>query len=154
MEQKIWVFLLESEVEKVVSDNITVDINAFLGIWDAHGAPVMGQLEILNNMILVISLASKEVIPSGCSKDKLDKSVREICKKHGVPVLDESNLVIKKEDFTLEVLKRAELKRRLNAGELKRDSLILDYSCLGNRDTNLNNIFRPIEETWALTLIN
>ena len=154
MEQKIWVYALESKLGKDLSDRISADISGFLSQWDAHGAPVEGQLEILDDMILVISLAGKEVIPSGCSKDKLDRSVREICMRHGVSILDESNIIIKKEDRTLEILKRPEFKQRLNSGEINTEALLLDYSCLGTQNTNLNNIFRPIKETWALSLKN
>lgn len=154
MEQKIWVFALDGELTENSSAGITADIGAFLRSWDAHGAPVRGHLEIFSKRLLVISLASEEVIPSGCSKDKLDKSVREICLKHGISVLDESNIVIKNEDLSLEVLKRAEFKQRLNSGELKTNSLLLDYSCLGHQDTNIKNIFRPIKDTWAMSLKN
>lgn len=154
MQQKIWVYALSNEVESDNLDKLKADILSFLENWDAHGAPVSAQLEISGNRLILISLTSENVIPSGCSKDKLDKSVREIGIKIGVPILDESKIILQREDSTLEVFERAELKQRLNSGELGINDLILDYSKLGNADTNCGNIFRPIKETWALGLIN
>ena len=154
MQQKIWVYALNSDISPNQSDKISEDIQGFLQTWDAHGAPVKGRMDILGKRILAISLSSEEVIPSGCSKDKLDKSVRTICAKHGIQILDESDIVLKKDDCSFEVLKRNEFKQLLNSGALETDTLLLDYSCLGNQDTNLNNIFRPIETTWAISLKN
>ncbi len=154
MRQKIWVYPLATNLSEPIADKISREISGFLAMWDTHGVPVDGGLKILGNKIIMISLNSEEVIPSGCAKDKLDNSIRQICLNNGITVLDESNLIIKKSDLSFEVLNRLELKALLNSGDLGLETLLLDYSCLGNEETDLNNVFRPIKDTWAFKLKN
>jgi hypothetical protein len=153
MTQKIWAFTLKEKLDPQITDDLSAEINSFLMTWDAHGAPVDGELEILHDQILVIKLTTDNTIPSGCSKDKLDKSIRRACDIHGVQILDESNIVVKQNEEEIEIYSRAQFKEFLKSGTLPIDAQLLDYTTLGENGTNSNNLFKPIRDTWAKNLV-
>ena len=112
MLQKLWAFTLKDKLSPETSEDLSAEINEFLCAWDCHGVPVDGELEIIKDQILVVRLTKADLVPSGCSKDKLDKAIRKACDIHQVKILDESSIVLISND-EVNILTRPQFKENL-----------------------------------------
>lgn len=151
MQQKVWVFPLKNRIKNTAP--LREQIEAFLSTWDAHGEKVSAKLDIQHGQVITIYLDQGSIVPTGCSKDKLDKSIRQICTSLGHELVEESNTVLLKDGEIL-ILNRPQLKTYLTSNSSYDNLSLLDFSILGREDLNHRELFRPIEETWALNFIN
>jgi hypothetical protein len=87
-DHKVWVFVASRIISEQEQKEILDAGKNFLKGWNAHGAEVKGELDILINQVIVVKADQSYTQNSGCSIDKLTHFIKGIEQKFGFELLN------------------------------------------------------------------
>jgi hypothetical protein len=87
-DHKVWVFVASRSISEQEQIEISDAGRNFMASWNAHGAGVKGELEILINQVIVVKADQSYTQNSGCSIDKLTHFVKGIEQKFAFELLN------------------------------------------------------------------
>jgi hypothetical protein len=85
---KVWVFVASRSISELEQKEILDAGKNFMQSWNAHGAEVKGDLDILINQVIVVKADQSYTQNSGCSIDKLTHFIKGIEQKFGLELLN------------------------------------------------------------------
>lgn len=86
------IFASQTPFSEPQKQMLETEMNRFLSQWKTHGAPMVADVRILFDTMLVVAVDEKAVLPSGCSLDSLFRFVLSLEEKHGLRLTDRNLL--------------------------------------------------------------
>lgn len=122
------------------------EVNAFLGQWKSHGTPVAGTASLHHGQFLMLQAAPDGEMPSGCSRDSLNRGVDAILRQHGLTYHDAGMVAWQQPDGNMALASFRDLKALIQAGTLTADTLVLDNTLADSDDLERWQV--PLQATW------
>lgn len=155
---KIWVYVLRYPTSALILAPI---IDPIVSGWLSHGDAVKGAWELLDNHFLILAgeLGSESESPSGCSIDKIDRSIVHALLSLKLELVPSSELSISDPSSVGESQKRVSFisrqtfKELARKGEINGDTLVYDPSLNSLKDYRALKLLRKVRDSWHLKLL-
>jgi len=85
---RVWVFAAERALSTAEAEAVLGTVDAFLGVWAAHGHPLRSARELRESRFLIIAVDEAAAGASGCSIDALVREIRALEAQLGVTLVD------------------------------------------------------------------
>jgi hypothetical protein len=142
--QHLWIFQLATAPSAEAKILILNQLEAFVAVWKAHGAPVPGSVSLRHDRFVVVMAEPGHA--SGCSIDSMTKGVTEILTQHDIAVLGPERVFFKEADGSIADIDFKEVKAAILAGRLSADSIVFD-STMGQTN-ELDRWEVQLQTTW------
>ena len=140
----VWIFQLASAPTDSQKSLILPQLEAFVAVWKAHGAPVPGEVSLRHERFVVVQAEPGHA--SGCSIDSMNKGVNDILANAGIEVLGPERVFFREGDGSIAHIDFKEAKSAILAGRLSANSTVFD-STLGNTN-ELERWETTLDQTW------
>ena len=85
---RVWVFAAERALAPAEAEAVLGTVDAFLGVWAAHGHPLRSARELRETRFLIIAVDEAAAGASGCSIDALVREIRGLEPQLGLTLVD------------------------------------------------------------------
>lgn len=148
---RIWIFQSMRAFTKQETQDIKSEFDNFLLDWNAHGAALLAEYEIINNQFIIVTVDEDQAEASGCSIDKLTKLIKNLEEKHQFGFLDRMNVAYEV-NTKIEIMNLLDFKKAVKNAELPAETIVYN-----NGVTTLSD-FRsqwklPLNKSWAKNLL-
>jgi len=90
---RVWVFAAERALAPAEAEAVLGTVDAFLGVWAAHGRPLRSARDLRESRFLIIAVDEASAGASGCSIDALVREIRALEAELGVTLVDHGPIV-------------------------------------------------------------
>lgn len=135
---RLWIYQADRPFTQAEQAEIKPLLERFVTEWSSHGKGLQASAELLHDRFLVLANNESETSASGCSIDASVKFVRELEQRYQVSFFDRTKLAFL-EEGKVQLVSMSELKNKVTAGEIRKDSLYFD--------TLVNN-YQDLESGW------
>lgn len=142
--QNVWIFQLASAPTAESKHKMLEELDGFMAVWKAHGAPVPGEAKLHYDRFVVVHATPGHA--SGCSIDAMNKGVSDILGNYGLTVLGADQIFFKQDDGSIDYVDFRDAKSSILAGKLNANTIIFDSS-LGQA-SDLSKWEQPLSQTW------
>lgn len=122
---KLWVYPLSKPLTDAQRTFVCERLDAFLGEWNSHGAPVIGAYEIFEDRFVLIAGYVGDGV-SGCSTDSMVRVMKALREDHGIDGFDRSLVYFRDADRVLRSVTREEFQALVSAGQVDADTTVFD----------------------------
>ncbi len=143
-DHKVWVFVASRVISEAEQLDISIAGRNFMSAWNAHGAEVRGQLEILINQVILIKADQSYTQNSGCSIDKLTHFIKAIEQKFGFELLNRMYVPFSEND-NWQVAHVTQLK----AKQLKKENTKVLNIMVNDTETFNTQFLQSAEDSWV-----
>jgi len=144
-QSRIWIYAAEQKLTNNQENYILKSISNHLNNWEAHKAPLLAGVTILENHFIIIALDETKNGASGCSIDTLQNKIQEIEKELSVSLLNRLNVFCRIDD-EIHCIPTAKLAENAN-----KETLFYDLTI--QKKSELSNWLKPVEEGWCASII-
>ena len=123
---RLWVFQASRALTPQERDSLLEQIDAYLGDWKAHGAPLRTGREVEYDRFLLVAADESATGASGCSIDGLTGAIREAERRLGVTFTDNASLWFRGKTGVLRRVSRDDFRTLANTGEVDPDTTVFD----------------------------
>jgi hypothetical protein len=145
-EARLWVYQANRLLTEAEQQHVLREAADFLMGWKAHGVELQTACTLEHGHFLVIAVDEAHHGASGCSIDASVGFVRTLENQLGVQFLDRTKVAILLGDH-LELIPLAELKSRVQQGDITSDTLVFNNS-LSTLGEWRNHWKTPAGESW------
>lgn len=143
---RLWIYQASRPLTPAEQAGIAPALQEFAAEWSAHGKALEASAELLYDRFLVLASNEDVTSASGCSIDKSVHFVRELEQQLHISFFDRTQLAFLKEG-EVELVAMQELKTRVAAGEIDKNTLYFDTLVTNYGD--LQQAWpRPVGNTW------
>jgi hypothetical protein len=144
---RIWIFGISPALDAAQSARMLQQVDAFLGGWTTHGAPVTSARDLRDGSFLIIAVGN-DTEQSGCSIDRMFGLLRQFERDFGVAILDPNRVFVRGADGGVHAVTRAEFR---DSG----DPHTTVFDTLAERlgDVRHGRWERKAEESWHRNLL-
>lgn len=143
--QSTWIFQLENPLDAGRVEGVKNAVNQFLAEWNAHGTPVPGKVDLPYNRFITIE--AQPGATSGCSIDKMNRTIRDIVSQTGNNVLDPQFVFYQNEGQNIKHVDFREIDAAVKAGELTPETTIFDNSM--DQSSDLGKWEVKLKDSWV-----
>jgi len=122
---RVWVFAAGRALAPAEAEAVLGTVDAFLGVWAAHGHPLRSSRELRESRFLIIAVDEAAAGASGCSIDSLVREIRSLEAQLGVTLTDHGPVVFR-EGGTIRRVPRDEFAALARDGRVTPDTLVFD----------------------------
>ena len=122
---RVWVFAAGRALAPAEAEAVLGTVDAFLGVWAAHGHPLRSARELRESRFLIIAVDEAAAGASGCSIDSLVREIRSLEAQLGVTLTDHGPVVFR-EGGTIRGVPRDEFAALARDGRVTPDTLVFD----------------------------
>lgn len=122
---RLWIYQANRPLTETEQAEIKPILQRFADEWSSHGKGLEASAKLLHNQFLVLASNESATAASGCSIDSSVHFVRELEQQFQVSFFDRTQLAFLK-DGQVEVVAMQELKDRVAAGEIDKNTLYFD----------------------------
>jgi hypothetical protein len=144
LDHKVWVFV----ASRIISEQEQMEIleagKSFMQGWNAHGAEVKGQLDILINQVIVVKADQSYTQNSGCSIDKLTHFIKGIEQKFDFELLNRMYVPFSEND-EWQVAHVTQLKSK----QLKKENTKVLNIMVNDTETFNTQFLQSVENSWV-----
>lgn len=90
--KRVWVYLIEEEVDSEKLTQIENDLAKFIEEWNAHGQLLMSSANILYNRFIVLKVDESVAEASGCSIDSSTRFLKELERKYNISLFNRGKM--------------------------------------------------------------
>ena len=142
--QNIWIFQLASAPSEGDKAKMIEELDAFMAVWKAHGAPVPGEASIRYDRFVVVRATPGHA--SGCSIDAMNKGVSDILGNYGLTVMGADQIFFKDAAGNIDYFDFRDAKSSILTGKLNANTIVFDSSTA--LKSNLEEWEVPLGKTW------
>ena len=147
-DSRLWVFGAERALSAEEQAVLLAAVDRFLEEWAAHGSPLTGACDLLEECFLVVGVDEASVPPSGCSIDAMVGVLSALEGTMGVALAGHSPIFYRASSGEVERVERTEFRRLAEEGRVGPTTTVFD--------TTLTRVGRlrdggwelPASETW------
>jgi hypothetical protein len=122
---RLWVFAAERALAPAEADAVLGTVDAFLGVWAAHGHPLRSARELRESRFLIIAVDESAAGASGCSIDALVRQIRSLEGALGVTLIDHGPVVFR-DGGVIRRVPRDEFAALARDGKVTPDTVVFD----------------------------
>jgi hypothetical protein len=123
---RLWVFAAAAPVTGAAADVLLQRVDAFLGQWRAHGAPLACARDWRDDRFLAIAVDEAATDASGCSIDALFTSLRELEGQLGTTLLNSGMVYWRNTSGAVTAMSRPAFRAAAAAGQVNETSPVFD----------------------------
>jgi hypothetical protein len=143
-DHKVWVFVASRIISEAEQLEILAVGKSFMQGWNAHGAEVKGNLDILINQVIVVKADQSYTQNSGCSIDKLTHFIKGIEQKFGFELLNRMYVPFSEND-NWQVAHVTQLKSK----QLKKENIKILNIMVNDTETFNSQFLQSVEDSWV-----
>ena len=143
---RIWIYQASRPLTAAEQAEIKPLLQAFATDWSSHGTNLQASAELLHDRFLVLANNEDATAASGCSIDKSANFVRELEQRFNVSFFDRTQLAFLKEE-QVELVSMSQLKDKVAAGDITRDTLYFD-TLVNNYGDLQTNWPKQAQHSW------
>lgn len=145
---RIWIFGADRELGAAETEELLVEVDAFLRGWKAHGVPLRAARSWRYGRFLIVGVDTETVPPSGCSIDALVRVLRGMEDRLGARFL--GNEAVWYRDGAGEVRRasRPEFRALARGGDVTSRSVVFDNSITALDQLRAGRWEGPASERW------
>ena len=144
---RAWVFPATRALSPDEEVALLAEVDAFLGSWAAHGAPLLSGRTLEAGHFLVVAVDEDASQPSGCSIDALVNRLESLAAAMGIGLVEHGPVWYRK-DGQIRVASREESRALAKAGEVAPDTPVFDTTLTRVGDVRARGLERPARESW------
>lgn len=147
-ESKLWVFALR---ERATPDQVSAlksKLGSFISEWRAHGAPVAGSYQLLEDQFLLVAADSRGAMVSGCSIDSMFTAVHDAVSAISLTLADPSIIFFRDGDGSIRAMPRAEFKGVATASGFDRRTPVFNPVLTSVGELRGSGFELPFEAAW------
>jgi len=122
---RVWVFAAERELAPAEADAVLGTVDAFLGVWAAHGRPLRSARDLRESRFLIIAVDEASAGASGCSIDALVREIRALEGQLDVALVDHGPIVFR-DGGTIRRVPRDEFAELARDGRVTPQTVVFD----------------------------
>ena len=122
---RVWVYQSARPLTDAEVAVIETDLQPAVDGWAAHGTPLLGSAQLLNNRFLIVAVDEGHHLPSGCSIDSSVRWVREIGQTLNTDFFDRSAAFVTA-DGSIETVALPQIKAAVAEGRLAPDTTVFN----------------------------
>lgn len=146
-DSRVWLFPISPPVTNDGSMLILHTVDAFLAEWNAHGKPIHGARELIDDTFLVIAI-DRDAETSGCSIDRLFGVFKQLERRLAISILDANRIFYRRGDGFIDAVSRAEFRR---SGDPH--TLVFDTTVERLGEVRHRKFEKPAQESWHARLL-
>ena len=150
---RVWIFASDRPLLGDEAKLLLDEVDAFLGQWKAHGAPLRSAREWRDDRFLVIGVDTTAEQASGCSIDGLFRGLQQLEQRLGTGLVAGGRVFYRDATGVTKLALRAELRTLFERGEISATSPVFDTSIMDARAWR-ERFERPAHDTWVGTLLS
>ncbi len=148
---RIWIFQSNRAFNETELSEINFRFEDFLIDWNAHGAALLAAYEIIDQQFIVVAVDEDQATASGCSIDKLTKTIKALEEKYQFGFLDRMNIAYQEAD-QVKIERLTDFKSKVKNGEIT-ENVIVYNNGLSNLGSFKSEWKLPLKKSWAKNLI-
>jgi hypothetical protein len=121
---KLWVYPLSRPLLDADRARVTQRLDAFLGEWNSHGAPVRGAYEIFEDRFVLISGTVGDGV-SGCSTDSMVRVMKTL-REEGIDGFDRTLVFFRDAAGKVQAVSRGDFQVLVSAGQVDANTPVFD----------------------------
>jgi hypothetical protein len=146
---RLWVFAAPDTLDERQEGWLREHVGEFVEGWVAHGAPVAGAFELVDDRFLLVAADERATGVSGCSIDALTRTLKQAERELGTSLLDAASRVWYRDPSgEVRAAPRAEFRERVRAGEVAGDTPVFDNTAPTVGAVRRGEWERPMRESW------
>src|SRR5688500_13610382 len=145
---RLWVFASPRPLQDDEARDLLSRVDSFLEEWHAHGHPVSGSRDWLDDQFLLIAADEEATGVSGCSIDSLFRVFKAMERETGVSMMDASRVWYRDAEGRVRSLPRAEFRDLARDGEVGPETLVFDNTVATVRGLRDGKWERPLRDSW------
>ncbi len=143
---RVWVYQADRILNKEEINAIQLALNEYISHWAAHGAPLAGAFEIVQNKFVIIAADEQLNATSGCSIDASTNWLKQIGAQLNLSFFDRSLVYFQNNEVkTADLL---QIKTKVTEGEINADTLIFN-TLVANIAEYKSNFQMKAIECWV-----
>ena len=143
---RVWVYQSNRIFSEIEAKQIEKFAKEFVATWKAHGAKLLADATVFENVFLIIAVDEIQQQASGCSIDASVKIVNEVQKVFKTDFFDRMVQTFKPENGLVQA-KLSELDKYFENGTLTENTLVFD-PLLNNLGKLRSEFLKPIKNSW------
>ena len=124
---KVWVYQSSREFTDEEIDELSISLKNFVSGWQAHGAALSANFELLERRFIVFFVNEHAAAASGCSIDSSVGVIRSVEKKYNVNMTDKGQVAFRHED-KIKVIPLSKIKTTIESGDISKKTIIFNNS--------------------------
>lgn len=149
---RVWVFASDRPLEGEESDLLLREVDAYLGEWKAHGAPLRSAREWRDQRFLAIGVDPSAEQASGCSIDALFRRLQDVERRLGTSLVAGGRVFYRDRLGRARLALRSEIAELAGGGELTAATTVFDTTVTDARSWR-DRFERVASETWVASLL-
>lgn len=145
---RVWVFPVQDPLTPSEVDSLLEAVDGFLDGWAAHGAPLSGARDWVEDRFLLVAVDPTTVPPSGCSIDSMVRALQGVEDRLGKKIVGHGPLYLRAEDGSVARMTRAEFRQAAKEGRVTLDTSVFDTTLTALGDLRAGRLERPARESW------
>jgi len=142
---KLWIFPAARPLNEDERRRVLAEADAFINQWMAHGVPLTAGRDLRHDRFVLIGVNERAAGVSGCSVDKLVRSMDQLGRELGVELVDNAPVQYRDGD-TIKRVSRDQFAELVAKGAVNLDTVVFD-----NTVTNVGDVDRwevPAKAAW------
>ncbi|GAC1477784.1 MAG: hypothetical protein NVS1B4_20930 [Gemmatimonadaceae bacterium] len=149
---RTWVFASDRPIVEARAERLLAEVDAFLGIWAAHGTPLVCASRWVHDRFLVVAVDEEATGASGCSIDGLFRALQRLEAVLGATLTDRSLVFFRNRDGRIQSTTRDAFSDLARSGDVDGQTPVFDptVTTLGAWRTRFEV---PSASTWHAQLL-
>jgi hypothetical protein len=143
---KLWIFASPVPLDPPLIERIEEALTRFVSTWKSKGHDIQAAFEIHEDRFLVVA-AEEAVMSSGCTMDKLFRTLRAVSAEMGIDLLD-STPVFWRDGDRVRASSRSEFRQLAESGEVGPGTLVYDITIDSIAAFHEGSWVRPAASSW------
>ena len=149
---RVWVFGSNAPLSEAGTTALLDGVDAYLGDWKAHGAPLTVAREWRDGRFLVVGVDQSTAGATGCSIDGLFRVLQGLEPAAGASLVGGGRVFYRDEHAAVQSVARNEVAALAASGTISKDTVVFDTS-LTDLGTFRACFERRAKETWVKDLL-
>ena len=144
---KLWVYPLARPLSADDRARVAARLDAFLGEWNSHGAPVRGAWEIFEDRFVLIAGYVEDGV-SGCSTDSMMRVMKTLRQEDGIDGFERSLVFFRDAKSRVQAVSRADFQVLVSAGQVDATTTVFDPTIQFVGDLRRGGLETTFARSW------
>lgn len=122
---RVWIYQSENELSEDQTKKLNELTDTFLHNWDSHGSPVKGNINLIYNRFITVTIDESDDKVCGGSVDKLGRFMKELESELHISLLDRTQVAYRKGN-QIKSCTMHEFERLAKQGEVGKETIVFN----------------------------
>lgn len=145
---RLWIFAAERRLTGGEQETLLAAVDAFLGQWKAHGAPLSAGRELREGQFLLVAVDESAAGASGCSVDAMVRVLAELERALGLELVNHAPVLFRTADGGVARVSRAEFSDLARRGVVSPETTVFNNTLTTLRDLREGRWETAARDSW------